>query len=162
MFYLFFAQMPYLLAAAEEVSPVGTPIWVPITIIVILLLLFLWGLTRSAIPAETAVSAADDHHTDHDDTAENRSLETVALTEDLKRIEGIGPKIESVLHNAGIKTFAELAATSISTLEKIVRIDAGITIAFPGTWPEQAALARDGKWEALAVLQDELQGGRRE
>jgi len=161
--------MPHLISAAEEVSPVGTPIWVPIVIVVILLLLFLWGLTRNTIPTGTAVSHTDDHTGQHDDhtqadietAVETRSTETITIPDNLKKIEGIGPKIESVLHNAGINTFADLANAGIAELEKIVRIDAGITIAFPDTWPEQAALARDGKWDALTTLQDDLQGGRR-
>lgn len=87
----------------------------------------------------------------------------VSLTPDnLKIIEGIGPKIEAVLHDVGIRTFAELAAATVSQLEQIVREDAGIRIAFPDTWPEQASLAAAGDWVRLEQLQDELRGGRRE
>lgn len=82
--------------------------------------------------------------------------------DDLKVVEGIGPKIEGILHAAGIKTFAQLAATPVDRLEQIVREDAGIRVAFPDTWPEQAKLAAEGAWEALEKLQDELKGGRRE
>lgn len=156
-----FANMMILINAAAEVRPGGTPIWVPIVIIVILLLLFLWGLTRNSIPEGTAVSTSPnaDAHPTHPDT---HAVEAVpAAADDLKKIEGIGPKINSVLQAAGMHTFADLAVASVTQLEKIVREDAGITIAFPDTWPEQAALARDGKWEALEKLQDELQGGRR-
>ena len=46
-------------------------------------------------------------------------------------------------------------------LEKIVREDAGIRVAFPSTWPVQAKLAADGLWDALEKFQDELKGGRR-
>jgi len=31
----------------------------------------------------------------------------------------------------------------------------------PDTWPEQAALAADHKWDELRVLQDHLRGDRR-
>ncbi|WP_420642903.1 helix-hairpin-helix domain-containing protein [Candidatus Leptofilum sp.] len=81
--------------------------------------------------------------------------------DDLKKIEGIGPKIEGVLHEAGIFTFVGLAAATVEHLEKIVREDAGIRVAFPDTWPEQAQLAAAGEWEKLEVLQDDLKGGRR-
>jgi predicted flap endonuclease-1-like 5' DNA nuclease len=84
------------------------------------------------------------------------------VPDDLKIVEGIGPKIEGILHAAGIKTFAQLAAAEVSQLEKIVREDAGIRIAFPDTWPEQAKLAAAGLWDALEKLQDDLKGGRRE
>lgn len=85
-----------------------------------------------------------------------------AVPDDLKIVEGIGPKIEGILHNAGIQTFAQLAAANVSQLEQIVREDAGIRIAFPDTWPEQARLAAAGNWEALEKLQEELKGGRSE
>lgn len=81
--------------------------------------------------------------------------------DDLKAIEGIGPKIEEVLHAAGIKTFAQLAGSSVASLERIVRDEAGIKVAYPDTWPQQAGLAAAGKWEELERLQDNLRGGRR-
>ena len=80
--------------------------------------------------------------------------------DDLKRIEGIGPIIWALLCEAGIRTFALLAETETTQLDEILR-QAGITIADPGTWPEQAALAAVGKWQDLQILQDELVGGRR-
>lgn len=84
-----------------------------------------------------------------------------AQADDLKIIEGIGPKIERILKEAGIGTFVQLAAADVGQLENIVREDAGIRIAFPATWPEQAKLAADGLWDALEKLQDDLKGGRR-
>jgi predicted flap endonuclease-1-like 5' DNA nuclease len=80
--------------------------------------------------------------------------------DDLKRVEGIGPKISDLLQAAGITTFAQLAATDASRLRRTLR-EAGITIADPTTWPEQAALAASGRWDALEALQAELKGGRR-
>ena len=80
--------------------------------------------------------------------------------DDLKRIEGIGPKIASLLQDAGITTFAQLAAADVERLREI--LDAvNLRIANPTTWPEQAALAAAGDWEGLASLQGELKGGRR-
>jgi hypothetical protein len=80
--------------------------------------------------------------------------------DDLERIEGIGPKIAGLLQAADITTFAQLAVTDVGRLERIVR-EAGITIADPTTWPEQARLAAAGRWDELEVLQEELKGGRR-
>ncbi len=88
-------------------------------------------------------------------------VESVPVPPDnLKRIEGIGPKISGVLQEAGIKTFAQLAETEVSRLQAILD-DAGIRLAYPETWPEQAALAAAGDWDALTALQDQLKGGRR-
>jgi predicted flap endonuclease-1-like 5' DNA nuclease len=36
----------------------------------------------------------------------------VAEADDLKKIEGIGPKLEEVFNEAGINTYAELASAS--------------------------------------------------
>lgn len=82
------------------------------------------------------------------------------VPDDLKRIEGIGPKISDVLQAAGITTFAQLAATDVSRLEQIL-MEAGLRLADPSTWPEQASLAADGQWDALEALQNELKGGKR-
>jgi predicted flap endonuclease-1-like 5' DNA nuclease len=83
--------------------------------------------------------------------------------DDLQRIEGIGPKLASVLGEAGILTFDALADTEVGRLEQILR-EADprlLRLARPNTWPEQAALAAAGDWEALEALQKELKAGRR-
>ncbi|MCB9165849.1 MAG: 50S ribosomal protein L27 [Flavobacteriales bacterium] len=81
--------------------------------------------------------------------------------DDLKKIEGIGPKIAELFNNAGIHTFAELAAASVDRLKEVLA-DAGSRYAAhdPGTWPEQAQLAAAGKWDELKALQDKLVGGK--
>jgi predicted flap endonuclease-1-like 5' DNA nuclease len=83
--------------------------------------------------------------------------------DDLKLIEGIGPKLSAVLGAAGITTFAQLAAADVGHLRTILaRQDLRLLrLADPTTWPEQAALAAAGQWEALEKLQGELKGGRR-
>ncbi|WP_340199671.1 50S ribosomal protein L21 [Ascidiimonas sp. W6] len=80
--------------------------------------------------------------------------------DDLKKIEGIGPKIAEIFNNAGIVSFVDLAGTSIDKLKSILE-EAGPRYAskVPDTWPQQAQLAADGKWDELAKLQDDLKGG---
>ena len=90
-----------------------------------------------------------------------KKAKAAAKGDDLKKIEGIGPKISKVLIEAGITTFAQLAASSVEELDKIVRQDAGVTIAHPDTWPEQSALAAADKWDELEALQGQLKGGRK-
>ncbi len=81
--------------------------------------------------------------------------------DDLKLIEGIGPKISGLLQEAGIMTFAHLAGTDVSRLKAIIA-EAGLSaLADPTTWPQQASLAATGQWDALEALQDALKGGRR-
>lgn len=81
--------------------------------------------------------------------------------DDLKIVEGIGPKIESLLNADGIYTWADLAAATADRLNKILS-DAGprFSLAVPDTWPQQARLAQEGKWDELKELQDKLTGGR--
>lgn len=93
--------------------------------------------------------------------AETASPPPVGEPDDLKKIEGIGPKIEEILHAAGILTYSKLAGTSVAALERIVRDDGGIKVAYPDTWPQQAGLAAADKWDDLDRLQDTLKGGRR-
>ncbi|MBK6284485.1 MAG: 50S ribosomal protein L27 [Draconibacterium sp.] len=40
--------------------------------------------------------------------------------DDLKKIEGVGPKIAEIFNAAGINTYAELAATSVDKLSEIL------------------------------------------
>ena len=80
--------------------------------------------------------------------------------DELKKIEGIGPKIAELLNNAGINTFSQLGATEVDRIKEILA-EAGSRYAAhnPGTWPRQAQLAADGKWDELKKWQDELDGG---
>jgi predicted flap endonuclease-1-like 5' DNA nuclease len=79
----------------------------------------------------------------------------------LTQIEGIGPKIQSILYESGIITFQAVAETGSDTLTDILQT-AGFQAPFDASsWPEQAALAAAGEWEGLKTLQDALKGGRR-
>lgn len=91
------------------------------------------------------------------------SAPIIGKIDDLKIIEGIGPKIAELLIADGISTYATLASTSSETLSAILE-KAGSRYAShnPTTWPEQAQLAADGKMDELKELQDRLQGGRPE
>ena len=81
--------------------------------------------------------------------------------DDLKKIEGIGPKIAELLNNAGIFTFTQLAGTDASKVKEILA-EAGNRYKShdPTTWPDQAKLAADGEWAKLKMWQDELDGGK--
>jgi len=78
--------------------------------------------------------------------------------DDLKKVEGIGPKIAETLVTAGISTFAELAATDAAKISEIISGVRGNHVT--DTWPAQAQLAADGKWDELKKWQDELDGGK--
>lgn len=81
------------------------------------------------------------------------------VADDLKKLEGIGPKISSVLIEAGVTTFTQLAEMSVDQIREI--LTGKVRIFHPGSWPEQAALAAVEDWDGLQVLQDSLIGGRK-
>ncbi len=82
--------------------------------------------------------------------------------DDLKKIEGIGPKIASILSENGYETFAKLAKADPEKIREILIEKGGKRYAMhnPETWPKQAELAAAGKWDELKKWQDELDGGR--
>jgi predicted flap endonuclease-1-like 5' DNA nuclease len=84
-----------------------------------------------------------------------------AEPDDLTRIEGIGPKIASILLAAGIDSFAKLAAMSEDALLATVKAGGLRITPNVNTWAEQAKLAANGDWEGLARLQQSLRGGKR-
>lgn len=81
--------------------------------------------------------------------------------DDLKMVEGIGPKIEGLLHDAGIMTWADLAEAPTEKVQQILD-DAGPRYRMhqPTTWAKQARMAADGQWDELVAYQDHLDGGR--
>lgn len=84
-----------------------------------------------------------------------------AATDNLELVEGIGPKIARVLRAAGITTFAQLAALDPERISAILRAG-NVRLAVTATWPEQARLAAEGKWDDLKALQERLTAGRAE
>ncbi len=80
--------------------------------------------------------------------------------DDLKKIEGAGPKAAEALTNAGIDTFEKVANTDAAKLSEILTAASSrLSHIVTTTWPKQARLAADGKWDELKVLQDRLDGG---
>ncbi len=81
--------------------------------------------------------------------------------DDLTAVEGIGPKISGLLHDAGINTWRTLANTEVPKIQGI--LDAAgkrYKLADPDSWPKQAEMAADGRWDDLQEYQDFLQGGK--
>lgn len=95
-----------------------------------------------------------------DENIEDKVVSDETGAEDnLRIIEGIGPKIESVLKRAGVRTLRQLSEMSAESIQAILT-ENNLRLANPETWPEQARLAADGDMEALEALQDKLKGGR--
>lgn len=81
--------------------------------------------------------------------------------DDLKVVEGIGPKIEGLCHGIGIRTWFDMSTTEVSLLRTMLN-DAGPRFRThdPSTWPQQAGLLAAGRWAEFKALTDELDGGR--
>ncbi|MEM9917162.1 MAG: glycoside hydrolase family 13 [Bacteroidota bacterium] len=94
-------------------------------------------------------------------TKKTTAKKATPAKDNLTKIEGIGPKISKLMIEDGITTFALLASATQAKLRGI--LDAAgprFKMHDPTTWPKQAKLAANGKWDELKKLQDELKGGR--
>lgn len=80
---------------------------------------------------------------------------------DLTVVEGIGPKIQELFHNHDVKTWKALSECSVDKCQSVL-LSGGDRFKMhkPGTWPEQAKMAAEGRWADLLKWQDELDGGK--
>lgn len=81
--------------------------------------------------------------------------------DDLTLVEGIGPKIQELFHNHGVKTWKDLSECTVEKCQSV--LDSGgerYRVHNPGTWPEQAKLAYQGEWGKLKSWQDSLDHGK--
>ena len=97
-------------------------------------------------------------------TAKAKPQKSVAKSDkpdDFKKIEGIGPKIASLINESGITTFKQLSKTKSEKISEIL-LAAGSRYKMhnPATWPEQASMAADGKGDQLKEWQEKLKGGK--
>jgi large subunit ribosomal protein L21 len=93
--------------------------------------------------------------------AEAKAPKAAKKADDLKIIEGVGPKAAEALVEAGITTFSKLAKTSADAVKAILEAsESKLSHLDPTTWAQQAQLAADGKMDELKKLQDELNGGK--
>ena len=106
------------------------------------------------LPEKTAPKAAS-KKAEAQNTAKATSS---SQSDDLTKIEGIGPKIAETLTVAGVTTFAELATKTPEQISEMITEVRGSHIT--DTWPQQAQMAADWKWDELKTWQDELDGGK--
>jgi small subunit ribosomal protein S2 len=81
-------------------------------------------------------------------------------SDNLTKIEGIGPKAAEALIKAGIDSYATLAETDAEKIKEILT-EASSRMAHldPGSWPKQAEMAAEGNWDELKAWQDKAKGG---
>ncbi len=146
----------------------GLPWWAWLLLGLLLLLLLWWLFGRRPAPPPPPEPPRRTTTIDPEPVARVYPAQSAApeppvasLPDDLKRIEGIGPRIEGILNNAGITTFTALSAMTVERLREILNVsDLRGSFGDPTSWPEQARLAAEGKWAELQELQNRLKGGR--
>jgi predicted flap endonuclease-1-like 5' DNA nuclease/heat shock protein HslJ len=158
-------------AAAASTGFLGLPWWAWLLLLGLLALILWWlfsrgnepepapvpPVQRTVTPPPAAAEVAESYEADRVGVYDRAG----GMADDLTRIEGIGPKISSILAAAGINSFAELGNASYDDLKRVLEAaDLRGSYADPTTWPEQARLAAAGKWAELEALQDTLKGGR--
>ncbi|GMN11628.1 hypothetical protein MTsPCn9_24940 [Croceitalea sp. MTPC9] len=94
------------------------------------------------------------------ETKEKPKKKAAKKADDLTKVEGIGPKAAEALVAAGIATYADLAKAKPEAI-KATLTDASPRLAHlePTSWPKQAKMAADGKWDELKEWQDNTKGG---
>lgn len=138
---------------------IGWVVWLVLALVFIMVIIGWLASKNGWVRQEPEPAHAEHGHEEHAH-AEAAQAEPAAA-DDLTRLEGIGPKVALTLQKAGIHTFAQLASAQEDTLRQALD-SAGYKYMDPSSWPEQAALAAKGDFEALKRLQDGLKGGRKE
>ncbi len=92
--------------------------------------------------------------------AEEEVVETemergVLKPDDLKKVWGIGPKIERALRLAGVEIFEQLMRMTPDQIDSILD-ELGISARAVESWPEQARLLSESKLDELKAYQDTL------
>ena len=124
---------------------------------------------KKATPAKAKAAPAKKSPAKPKATVKKVTLDLVAAkaagiaiknADDLTVIEGIGPKINELFKDNGLKTFAQVATATVPQMRAILdKGGARFRIANPSTWAKQAKLAANNKWKELKKLQDDLSGG---
>ena len=85
---------------------------------------------------------------------------TIPGRDDLKEIAGINPKAEAILNSIGIYRFMQLAQTPVTTVRRVLADHGPLLHTYdPATWPGQALLAADGRWDELRNWQEQMRRG---
>lgn len=81
--------------------------------------------------------------------------------DDLRAIIGIGPAIERLCHGIGIRTWWDLATADAPVLKSMLA-DAGPRFGMhdPTSWPQQARLLAEGRWDEFRALEARLAAQR--
>lgn len=133
----------YLLSEEGPNASLSWLLWVVLGLFLLIVLIGWWVSRNRGSEPEVRHEAIGEKHAD-----------------DLKLLEGIGPKVAELLSGLGITSFADLAGSDVTKVQEALDA-AGMQYMNPEGWIEQAKLAALGDTEGLVKLQDELKGGRK-
>ena len=113
--------------------------------------------------AESRIVELENDKQERDDEITRLKAKQRAMVDDFTKIDGIGPKVSSILRFSGIKTFSKLASAKVTELKKVLEAEnpSLLRLTDPSTWSEQARMAAEGEWEYLKILQETLKESRR-
>jgi len=95
-------------------------------------------------------------------TASKTKKKVTKAKKDLTIIEGVGPKISEILKKNGVSDFSLLASSKPAKIKELLMAEGSrYAMHDPESWPEQAAMARDEKWDDLKKWQDKHKAGRK-
>lgn len=119
------------------------------------------AMAPAAASVDTPSMSAGFAATSSEPQASTPSIYAALKADNLQVIEGIGPKMESILKENDVNTLAALAGKSTDEVQGILnKYGDKYKIIDPGTWVQQAGLAASDKWEELITLQKQLDTGR--
>ena len=116
--------------------------------------------SQAAAKETPSVTAPQPEH-GFDEAAAKAAFGKRVKENDLKIVEGIGPKIEQLFHSHGINTWKALAEVSVAKCQEV--LDSGgdrYRIHDPSSWPMQAKMAYEGMWKELVKWQDDHKAGK--
>ena len=70
--------------------------------------------------------------------------------QDLTKINGIGPRIETILNEGGVSNYDQLAKASSDDLRMMMAAAGALPPGSLSKWPTQAKYAAKGDWQGLA------------
>ncbi len=86
--------------------------------------------------------------------------DTTSEADDLTKIEGVGPKAAEALVAAGMTSYADIAKGDAEKIKEILTESSSrMAHLDPTSWPKQAKMAAEGKWDELQAWQDSVKGG---
>ncbi|MCK5443536.1 MAG: hypothetical protein KAJ23_16745 [Maribacter sp.] len=116
------------------------------------------GTATTAVASLTTTTNTEKYF---DSAAAKAAMGKPIKQDDLKIVEGIGPKIAGMFHDSGISTWKALSEVAVAKCHEVLdKAGNRYKMHDPASWPMQAKMAYEGKWEELAKWQHKHKHGK--